>query len=296
MDHYLLGIIRETTGFIEDHLLEDLHLEVIAAHVNLSKYHLLRIWKSATATGIMEYVRRRRIASSLGDLLNQRDSIEFISCRYGFGCERTYNRVFKEEYGTTPAKWRRNPLPLNILDRFNPDFIASAGDGLVFLRSISILPAFSVAGIEYEVDPRENMETRIANRYGNEFFHMRRKQIMNPVAQDVYIGLTTVPRPMTGFTNYQPSLLVDRNSIIPEGMTEKHVGPHKYGVFTYMGLHRPEEISSQSLCGLWQFVQETWMPTVQFDLKETFQFERIDYSRCSRHYCECELYYPISSL
>ncbi len=296
MDHHLLGVIRKTTGFIEDHLLEDLHLDLIAGNVNFSRYHLLRIWKSATGTGLMEYVRRRRIAVSLGDLLNNRKSIDFISNRYGFGCERTYNRVFKEEFGTTPAKWRRDPRPLNILDRFNPDFIALAGDGLVFLRAISILPEFSIAGHLYKVDIRENRKTQIANRYGNDFFANHRKRIMNPMARDIYIGYTKVPDPITDHTFYQPSLLVDRNSIVPEGMTEKRIAPHKYGVFVYMGLHRPEELSACSLSGLWQFIHETWMPTIRFELKENFHFERIDYARCSRAYCECELYFPISML
>jgi len=200
MDHHLLGIIRETTGFIEDNLLEDLHLDLIAGHVNFSRYHLLRIWKSATGTGPMEYVRRRRIAISLGDLLNKRNTIEFISCRYGFGCERTYNRVFKEEFDTTPAKWRRNPTPLTILDRFNPDFIAAAGDGLVFLRSVSVLPGLSIAGHEYKVNIRENRENQIANHYGNDFFANQRKRIINPLARDIYIGYTSVPVPLVDFT------------------------------------------------------------------------------------------------
>lgn len=94
MDNYLLGIIKATTDYIENHLLEPLHLDNISENVNLSKFHLLRIWKGATATGLMEYVRRRRIARSLSDLLNHRNSIEFISSKYGFGCERSYIRVF----------------------------------------------------------------------------------------------------------------------------------------------------------------------------------------------------------
>lgn len=43
-------------------------------------------------------------------------------------------------------------------------------------------------------------------------------------------------------------------------------------------------------------VSGTWMPTVEFDLEELFHFKYVDYSRCNKHYCECELYYPISVL
>ncbi len=34
------------------------------------------------------------------------------------------------------------------------------------------------------------------------------------------------------------------------------------------------------------------MATVEMKLKEIFSFERIDYTQCSRQYCECDLYLP----
>lgn len=296
MDNYLLEIIKDTTEYIESHLLEAINLDTISEHVNISKFHLLRIWKGATKSGLMEYVRRRRIASSLGDLMNDHNSIEFISDKYSFGCERTYNRIFKEEYHTTPAKWRRNPCPLKILDRFNADFMNCAGEGLLFFRSITVLPAFSIAGIEYEINIEENARTQIANRYGLDFFYNHRLEVLNPLEKDVYIGFTTLPKQMTGFTLYQPSIQINQNSILAPDMKVKNIKAYKYGVFTYMGPHRPEEISSKTLEAVWKYVAEIWMPTIHFDLKEFFHFELINYAKCNKHYCECDLYYPISEL
>jgi AraC family transcriptional regulator len=296
MDNNLLGIIKNTTEYIESNLLEEINLDSISENVNVSKFHLLRIWKGATSTGLMEYVRRRRIALSLGDLINHRNSIEFISSKYSFGSERTYNRVFKEEYNTTPAKWRRNPGPLKILDRFNSDFMTCAGEGLVFLRSITVMPPLSIAGPEYIVDIEDNMKNQTANKYGVDFFYNLRPKVINPVEKDIYIGLTTVPDNSEGYTVYQPSVQFNQNSILPTGMKIKRISPHKYGVFTYMGPHRPEEISSKTLSEIWKFIFETWMPTVQFDLRETFHFEYINYAKCNKHYCECDLYFPISIL
>lgn len=296
MDNHLLQIIKETTGYIEQNLLEPLNLDSISENVNISKFHLLRIWKGATSTGLMEYVRRRRLAQSLGDLINHRNSIEFISSKYSFGCDRTYNRAFKEEYGITPSKWRMNPTSLNILDRFNADFMNAAGDGLIFFRSITVLPAFTIAGLEYVINKEENIREQTANRYGVDFFYNGRPRVINPINKDVYIGYTTVPREACDYTYYQPSIQTDINSIIPPDMTVKHIKTHKYGVFTYMGLHRPEEISSRNLASIWRYVFEVWMPTVQFDVEEQFHFERVNYARCNKQYCECDLYYPISVL
>ncbi len=296
MDNNLLAIIKNTTEYIENHILEDINLDTISENVNISKFHLLRIWKGATSTGLMEYVRRRRIALSLGDLINTKSSIKYISCKYSFGCERTYNRVFKEEYHTTPAKWRRHPSPLNILDRFNADFINCAGEGLIFFRSISVFPAFSIAGIEYKINVKDNLLNQTANKVGVDFFYHHRPEVINPVEKDIYVGYTTLPKDFADFTYYQPSVQVNQNSILAPDMKQRNINPHKYGVFTYMGPHRPEEISSKTLEAIWRYVDEVWKPTIQFDLKEQFHFEWINYAKCNKQYCECDLYYPISGL
>lgn len=296
MDNYLLDIIKNTTEFIENNLFEDLSLDDISENVSISKFHLLRIWKGATSTGLMEYVRRRRLALSLSDLINNHNSIDYISSKYVFSCERTYNRAFKEEFNVTPNRWRRNPIPLKILDRFNADFMNCAGNGLIFFRSISVLPTISIAGLEYEINVEENIKKQIANQYGVDFFYNHRLRVINPVQKDVYIGLTVIPEHFTGFTKYQPSIQFDLNSIIPPDMKQKQITPHKYGVFTYMGNHRPEEISSLTLKEIWNYVEETWMPTVEFHLTEQFHFEYINYAKCNKSYCECDLYYPINGI
>ncbi len=296
MDNNLLEIIKNTTEYIESHLLEEINLDSISENVNVSKFHLLRIWKGATQTGLMEYVRRRRIARSLGDLMNIHCNIEFISCKYSFGCERTYSRVFKDEYNTTPAKWRRNPFPLKILDRFNADFMNCSGDSLIFFRSITVLPAICVAGIEYVISEAENASDQTANRCGVDFFYHHRSEVINPVEKDIYLGITVIPDPFIGISTYMPSVQINKNSIIAPNMKTKQIKPHKYGVFTYMGPHRPEDISSRCLSSIWKYINEIWKPTVQFDLKENFHFEQINYAKCNKHYCECDLYYPISEI
>jgi AraC family transcriptional regulator len=296
MDNNLLEIIKNTTEYIETHLLEDINLDSISENVNMSKFHLLRIWKGATGVGLMEYVRRRRIAMSLSDLIHAHSNIEYISSKYSFGCERTYNRAFKEEYNTTPAKWRRGPVPLKILDCFNADFMNIAGEGLIFLRSITVMPALILAGLEYKVDVRDNYDNLTMSRLGVDFFYNHRLDIINPVEKDIYYGLTMIPDHNRTYVFYQPSLKIDQNSIIAPDMKIRHIKPHKYGVFTYMGSHRPEEISARTLEPVWKYIDEVWKPTIKFDLKEAFRLEYINYAKCSKSYCECDLYYPISQL
>ncbi len=296
MDHYLFTLIEKTSEFIEDHLFEALTLDSISEHVNLSKYHLLRLWKGITTTGLMEYVRQRRLALSLTDLIQNKNTVDFVAAKYGFGCERTYTRAFKEAYGVSPSKWRRNPYSLEILDRFNLDFLTQAGEGLIYFKAITVLPAFTIAGLEYKVNVKDNQDFQIANRYGTQFAQQHLPRIVNPIDKNIYIGYTSILANESQFTYYQPSTEINSLSIVPEDMKIRHIPAYKYGVFTYVGAHSPEEISSATLADIWHYVYQIWMPTMHFDLKEAFRFERIDRSRCKEGYCQCDLYYPISLL
>ena len=297
MDHYFIQLLNDTTEYIETHLTEELTLDMISEYVHVSKFHLLRIWKGASASGLMAYVRNRRIAASLKDLLTLNTSIDFIADQYGFSCERTYNRVFKEAYGITPAKWRRNPTPLKIQEPFNVDFMITAGEGLIYPKSILVLPGFTLAGKQYSLTLEAGQRSADTRRLAEVFFYDHRKRILNPAEKDIYYGYTSFPnQSQSSHIHYLTSLHTDQNSIIPPDMSTQKVLPHQYGVFTYMGLHRPEEITPEKLESLWTFIYDKWMPTVTFNLKEPFYFERIDYSKCSKQYCECDLYYPMTGL
>lgn len=295
MEHSLLQILKDTTDYIECQLYDELTLDSISSHVNVSKFHLLRIWKGASGTGLMEYVRRRRIASSLADLLNPRLSIDYIANTHAFGSERAYNRVFKDEFGVTPARWRRKPAALDILDRFNADFMQRAGEGLVFMKSITVLPAISLAGIPGKLSHETGRCKQTACRMDVEFFYQHRPRVLNPVGKDVYYGFTAFSQSFP-HALYQPSIQVDAASIIPPDMAVRRIPAHKYGVFTYLGLHRPEELTSENLQGLLDFVHESWAPTLPMRIEETFRFEMINFARCSKQYCECDMYFPMEKL
>lgn len=129
-----------------------------------------------------------------------------------------------------------------------------------------------------------------------DFFKNSRLKVFNPVKKDVYIGFSYDLDNSGGKTIYLPSVQVDHKSIVPPGMTVRMIGSYKYGVFTYMGHHRPEEISKKKLRELLYIVYHKWMPTVAFNPTERFYFEYIDYSKCGRNYCECQLYVPISAI
>ena len=91
----------------------------------------------------------------------------------------------------------------------------------MFHRKTAVLPAFSVAGLDYQVNIRDNHLNQTSNRLGVDFFLHHRQRIQHPLEKDVYIGLTRVPEPAADYTFYMPSLAVGAASIIPADMLKR---------------------------------------------------------------------------
>jgi AraC family transcriptional regulator len=290
MESHLLEILERTTSYLEARIREPVNLDAVSWNVSVSKFHLLRIWKGATSTGIIEYVRRRRLALSLSELLSRSHTMDFISSMYSFGSERAYNRAFKEEFGMTPTRWRRNPCPLDILERFNVQYLSKSGVGLLGILATRALPAFTVAGVEI----RGIGDALTPIRPGLRFFYEQRRMIANPIQRDVYYGIRIGRN--EGSDAYLASIQIGPDSIVPPELKSLSIGPFTYAIFRYMGPHDPREIDTPELGALWSHVHTAWKPTVRSDTPAGFAFERIDFSRCSRQYCECDLYYPIRGL
>ena len=92
---------------IEKGIKDGINLNTLAEKYALSERHLRRLFKFAFKQTLADYIRSRKLAASLDDLLKT-DSILFdIALEYGFGYEQSYRRAFKHEFGITPGEYRK---------------------------------------------------------------------------------------------------------------------------------------------------------------------------------------------
>ncbi len=94
--------------YIDQHYMEDLSLEDMAAHIGFSKFHFSRLFKQYTNDTFSDYLNRRRIRAA-EELLAAPPpgvSITEIAMRCGFSSITTFNRLFKQVKGCTPGEFR----------------------------------------------------------------------------------------------------------------------------------------------------------------------------------------------
>lgn len=289
-ESYLTNRLSEIINWIEANIRIEMTLDDIASHAYLSKFYLHRVFKQATGLSLLEYVRSRKLALSLLDLIHTNLRISDIAQEYGFSHHQTYIRAFIREFGMTPTEFRTGVEPVTVIERFNIKDCYQVDDGLVFKPAHVVLPTFFVAGYKKTVYINDNIENQTANNYAQTFYYEERPHIKNAMDPDTYIGLTTWP-PMSNsdFTYYMPSIRVEEGHTVPEGMLVERIPANKYAVFKYIGNHHPNEISSKTLMTIWEYIYDHWMK--ENNQLNTYSFERINPLQ-SEEYCEIELFFP----
>ena len=83
-------------------------LTAIADEVAVSPTHLAREFRSQFGLSVGDYGRATRLESALSRLMNTDHPISRIAAELGFADESHLVRLFKQRYGVTPGRYRRD--------------------------------------------------------------------------------------------------------------------------------------------------------------------------------------------
>jgi len=93
--------------YIEEHITEDLRLQKISEHMNLSKEYTSYIFKKETGKTLTDYVNERKILLA-GELIqNGEMSLSEIAAYLGFENYNYFSRVFKRYMEISPVTFKK---------------------------------------------------------------------------------------------------------------------------------------------------------------------------------------------
>jgi two-component system, response regulator YesN len=102
-----MAVIKKSIQYMNQHLRENLTLEQVAKHVNLSTTYFSRLFSGEMQTTFVEYLSMIRVEQSKIYLANEEYSISDIALMLGFSDQSYFSKVFKKIEGITPGKYRR---------------------------------------------------------------------------------------------------------------------------------------------------------------------------------------------
>ena len=99
--------LRRVLDFIEAHLADEIELDDLAAVAGISRFHFARAFRDATGFPPYRFLVHRRIDAAKTLLLSGDLTLEQISAECGFKSSAQFSVMFKQVFGTTPSRFRR---------------------------------------------------------------------------------------------------------------------------------------------------------------------------------------------
>lgn len=97
--------ISEILLYINEHLSQELTLDLLAERFFINKYHLCRTFKSITGYTVNKYINHKRLLLAL-ELHKKGQSLSEASANAGYNSYAHFYRMYKSEFGSSP---RSNP-------------------------------------------------------------------------------------------------------------------------------------------------------------------------------------------
>ena len=100
--------ITGITGYLQEHLAEDLSLSVLAQEFHLNPQYISQLFKNEIGVNFLSYLTNIRMEKAKKLLLSTSLSVAEVAEQSGYGDYRVFTKVFKKSEGVTPSQYRRD--------------------------------------------------------------------------------------------------------------------------------------------------------------------------------------------
>ncbi|WP_169081802.1 helix-turn-helix domain-containing protein [Paenibacillus sp. PL91] len=263
------------------------------ADLPISIVHLRRLFRFAFGVPLQSYIRSRKLANSLENLMLTEKRILDIAIEFGYEHEQTYIRAFKREYGFTPGECRHSGRNIHVTPPLHLFPKNNVFGNVVYGPDMIMVPSFHLIGRKYQIEFAESVTK--APEAAKQFWWNKRHKVPDPVEPNIYYGLTRTLDPSLSWTNYLPSMRVKNLTDIPDGFTDDTVPTSLCVGFRYIGNHHYEEIDGIRAEALYHAIDRLAEEHKgRYELQDSeFFFEKIDTDAYDGQYCQMEWLAPI---
>ena len=103
--------VHRAVDFMHDNLAAQVSIADVAAAVNLSEYHFIRVFRDATGDPPYRYLTRLRVDRARSLLAGSRLSLSEVAARCGFRSVAQMRAALRRVTGESPAQVRHRPFP-----------------------------------------------------------------------------------------------------------------------------------------------------------------------------------------
>lgn len=101
-------IIYQVVSYIAGHFTEEISLPSMSRALGISQYALSRVFSKTFGRNFNQYLNEVRLDFACNLLIHTRQSITDVYLNAGFESQRTFNRVFREQFHISPRDYRKS--------------------------------------------------------------------------------------------------------------------------------------------------------------------------------------------
>lgn len=143
----MLKELNKVMDYIDEHLENDLSLEIISEYAGVSDFHFRKIFYYLSGMTLNEYIKNRKLSEANKDLLKG-EKVTDVAFKYGYQSMDGFTRAFKKWSGFLPS----DVIKTGISKSFPKlSFIITVKGGISMEFRIEEKPAFNLVGVSKRV-------------------------------------------------------------------------------------------------------------------------------------------------
>lgn len=143
----MLKELNQVMDYIDEHLTDDLSLEIISEYTGVSDYHFRKIFFYLSGMTLNEYIKNRKLSEANKDLLKG-EKVTDVAYKFGYQSLDGFTRAFKKWSGFLPSDVTKTGISKSFPKL---SFIITVKGGISMEFRIEEKPAFNLVGVSKRV-------------------------------------------------------------------------------------------------------------------------------------------------
>lgn len=247
----VLESMNTTIAYIEEHLLEELHMSTIAKATGNLEIDLQKTFYALTGISIVEYIRRRRLSLAGYELQKGGQSVLDVALKYGYTSPDSFTRAFRQIHGITPSAVKKGGCLLKSYGKIT--FVLTIKGVNAMSYKIVKKEEMRIIGFKKWFSTENDSQLTEIPKMWDSVTDELKQQITSLSNNDGVVGLCADM--YDGGFDYWIGCMSDK--ACPENLEEMTIPASSWAVFEVIGSMRPLPNPMQDI---WKRIYSEWLP------------------------------------
>ncbi|WP_310604482.1 AraC family transcriptional regulator [Anaerosporobacter sp.] len=292
-----IKLLQKAITYMEEHILENINYEDVAATVCMSSYNFHRTFSIMTDMTANTYIRNRRLSLAGQELQTSDISVIDVAYKYGYETPESFSKAFSRFHGVTPKQAKVKGTQLRL---FNPLVIKITLEGGNIMdyriekrgkqKFIAKVRAFSNEIMNDESDHSIPDFWKECNEKNS----VEAIRNLRPEGKRDLYGLCSPTKKDSVTFDYGIGVIIDEETnvddldvLLTQGFSLWETEPIEYAVFKCMGT------DGDCISQMWSYFFKEFIPNTKYNQTEDTDYEI--YFEKSEAGMFCELWIPVVS-